>query len=417
MISQELSQNQNIHEQITKAEDSLREVFAKIDNIKNQNQIKVLEAFKSVGVQASHFSWVTGYGHDDLGKEKLDELFAKYFEAESALVRPHFVSGTHAISAAILGNLKSGDELVALCKPYDTLRTVFRSFVEKYAISYVEPTEGLTFHEQTKESLKKVSAKTKMVFIQRSRGYEWRESLSKKELKDIILQARKANPQVIVFVDNCYGEFTQVYEPTSVGAELENADLIAGSLIKNPGGGIAAAGGYVAGKAVLVHNAAEQLTAPGIGPEGGCMFDQSRLYFQGFFMAPLIVSEALKGMALAAKLFGDLGLKTIPAFDGERNDVIQSVNFGDDEQAKQRLLDLCKIVQNNSPVNSMFTPIADSLPGYDDQVVMGSGTFIEGSTIELSADGPIRPPYIAYLQGGLSYSHIRYVLAKILESF
>lgn len=389
-------------QQILAAEKLLTPVFQKIDQIKNTNQMKVLEAFKKTGVQASHFSWVTGYGHDDLGKEKLDELFANYFETESAIVRPHFVSGTHAISCAILGNLNAGDELVSISgKPYDTLETVFKKFESKYNISY-------------KEGFDQLSSKTKLAFIQRSRGYEWRDSFGLEELKALILKARKVNPNVIIFVDNCYGEFTQSSEPTSLGGPLENADLIAGSLIKNPGGGIAAAGAYVAGKKDLVHNAAEQLTAPGIGPEGGCMFDQSRLYFQGFFMAPLIVSEALKGMALAAKVFADMGLKTIPAYDAERNDVIQAINFGDDEGAKNALLNLCKVVQNNSPVNSMFTPIADDLPGYDDQVVMGSGTFVEGSTIELSADGPLRAPYIGYLQGGLSYAHLRYVLKKIL---
>ncbi len=409
---------------VVDAEIKLEPVFKRIDQIKNNNQIRVLEAFKDCGIQASHFSWVTGYGHDDLGKEKLDQLFAAYFKTESALVRPQIVSGTHAISSAILGNLNAGDELVALCTPYDTLQTVFKKFEEKYAIVYkslkAEAALGDSQGQETndkflndsKKALELVTEKTKMVFIQRSRGYEWRDSLTLDQIKNLILEARSRNPKIIVFVDNCYGEFTQEKEPTSIGGELENADLIAGSLIKNPGGGIAPAGGYIAGKKDLVYKAAEQLTAPGIGPEGGCMFDQTRLFFQGFFMAPLIVSEALKGMSLAAKLFADEGLETIPSFDASRNDVIQAIKFKD----KAKLLNFCKIVQNNSPVNSMFTPIADDIPGYDDQVVMGSGTFIEGSTIELSADGPLREPYIGYIQGGLSYAHSRYVLKEILKS-
>lgn len=380
---------------IKQAEAALAPTWAKLEEIKEHNQAKILQAFIDSKIQASHFSWVSGYGHDDLGKEKLDEVFARTFNTEAAVVRPHFVSGTHAITCAVLGNLKAGDEVVVVSgKPYDTLQTVFRSLVDKYKIVYKEGFENLT-------------KQTKIAFIQRSRGYEWRDSYTQAELQKLIDQTRAANPNAIIFVDNCYGEFTQKLEPTDLGA-----DLIAGSLIKNPGAGIAAAGGYVAGRKDLVHAAAEQLTAPGIGPEGGCMFDQTRLYFQGLFMAPLIVTEGLKGMSLAAKLFDDLGLETIPYHDSERNDLIQAIKFG----SKDKLLDFCKLVQSNSPINSMFTPIADEIPGYDDQVVMASGTFIEGSTVELSADGPMREPYIGYMQGGLSYAHTKIVLKKVLKT-
>lgn len=412
MLSQELMNSEKLIEDV---EASLQEVFAQIDEVKEVNTIRVLEAFKKIGVQASHFSWVTGYGHDDLGREKLDELFSEYFQTEAAIVRPHFVSGTHAISTAILGNLNSGDELVAIGKPYDTLKTVFKKFESKYKIKYKQI--DFDFQNPKSSSLQEISKNTKLVFIQRSRGYEWRDSLSLEALSELILAVRKQSPDVIVFVDNCYGEFTQKMEPTNLDLDDLNcnADLIAGSLIKNPGGGIVAAGGYIAGRKDLVFRAAEELTAPGIGAEGGSMFDQTRLMFQGFFMAPLIVSEALKGMALAAKVFEGLGYETIPSWDAQRNDVIQAVKFGEGEEARTRLLDFVKIVQSNSPVNSMFTPIPDDLPGYEDQVVMGSGTFIEGSTIELSADAPIREPYIGYFQGGLSYPHIKYILSNITE--
>lgn len=403
----------NVEEQIQKAEQVLAATWQKFDEIKNHNQIKVLESFKKAQVQSSHFAWTSGYGYDDIGKEKIDEVFADYFGTESALVRPQLVSGTHAISAAILGNLNAGEELVCVCgKPYDTLQTVFRQYVKKYGIVY-------------REGLQYLSKNTKVAFIQRSRGYEWRDSLKLDELQNLIVSIRSISPQAIVFVDNCYGEFTQVCEPGNLSQyysesgqhQLQfnlkancNADLIAGSLIKNPGGGIVNAGAYIAGKRKYVESAAETLTAPGIGAHGGCMFDQTRLYFQGFFMAPLIVCEALKGMSLAAKIFADLGFETIPKYDAERNDVIQAIKFNNAEQ----LIRFCGLVQEYSPINSMFTPIPANISGYDDQVIMAAGTFIEGSSIELSADGPLREPYIVYFQGGLSYAHTRYVISKIV---
>ena len=377
---------------------NLDSVWAKFDAIKDITQVKVLNAFKKAGIQNSHFSWVTGYGYDDLGKDKLDELYAAYFNTEAALVRPQLVSGTHAIASAIFGNLKSGDRLITVGKPYDTLQTVFDRWTERFGIDlccYNDASGCFT------------DARNDLYFIQRSRGYEWRDSHPLDYIEGLIKKIKAANPQAIIFVDNCYGEFTQEREPTDIGA-----DLIAGSLIKNPGGGIVAAGAYIAGKEELVNNAADFVTAPGIGKHGGCMFDQTRLYFQGFFMAPLIVSEALKGMSLAAKVFEKMGLETLPASDADRNDIIQAIKFND----REKLIEFCKIVQNNCPINSMFSPIPDDISGYDDQVIMASGSFIEGSSIELSVDGPLREPFVGYFQGGLSYAHTKHVLKAIIEN-
>jgi cystathionine beta-lyase family protein involved in aluminum resistance len=379
---------------ILSAEKELKETWEKFEEIRNHNQIKVLKAFQTVGIQNVHYGWVTGYGYDDLGKDKLDELFATCFNTEAAIVRNQLVSGTHAISCAVLGNLSSGDELVAVTgKPYDTLNSVFQSFQEKYKIKYLEGKD-------------KLSPNTKVALIQRSRGYEWRDSYTLSHIKTLIQEIRLKSPSAIIFVDNCYGEFTQILEPTDIGA-----DIMAGSLIKNPGGGIVAAGAYIAGKKSCVEAAADVLTAPGIGIHGGCNFDQNRLMLQGFFLAPSVVCEALKGMSLAAKVFSDAGLETIPEYSADRNDVIQAIKFNDPE----KLIKFCELVQKNSPVNSMFSPIPADISGYPDQVIMASGSFVEGSSIELSVDGPMRPPYIAYFQGGLSYAHTRFVISEILK--
>lgn len=380
---------------IKSAEETLKPTWDKFEEIRNHNQVKVLKAFQKVGIQNVHYSWVTGYGYDDLGKDKVDELFATYFNTEAAIVRNQLVSGTHAISCAVLGSLSAGDELVAVTgKPYDTLNSVFQSFQEKYKIQYLEGKD-------------KLSKNTKLALIQRSRGYEWRDSYTLDYIKTLIDEVRIQAPNATVFVDNCYGEFTQKLEPTDIGA-----DIIAGSLIKNPGGGIVAAGAYIAGKKDCVEAAAAVLTAPGIGIHGGCSFDQNRLMLQGFFLAPSVVCEALKGMSLAAKVFSDKGLETIPEYSSERNDVIQAIKFNDPE----KLIKFCEMVQKNSPVNSMFSPIPADISGYPDQVIMASGSFVEGSSIELSVDGPMRSPYVAYFQGGLAYAHTRYVVMQILES-
>lgn len=394
-------------------EKQLSEQFDIVDEIRDFNQKKVLDAFVENKVAAEHFMTVSGYGHDDLGREVLDKVFAQVFKAEKSIVRNHFVSGTHALACCLMGNLRYGEKLISVAgAPYDTMQEVIgtrgdlRASLMGHGVLYEEiPLKNQM--EVDFELLEKTIDKTcNMVLIQRSRGYSLRRSLDIATIEKIIHIVKSKNPDCICFVDNCYGEFTEKQEPIEVGA-----DLIAGSLIKNPGGGIVEAGGYIAGREDLVEQAAMRLTAPGIGSEGGAMLNQSRLIFQGFFMAPSIVSDAVKGAILAAKIFEEIGYISTPKFYEKRTDIIQTITFN----AQKPLEDFCKTVQELSPINSYVTPIPDDIPGYEDKVIMAGGTFIEGSTIELSADGPIRPPYAVYMQGGLNYAHIKIVLQSILE--
>lgn len=394
-------------------EKQLAEQFDILDEIRDFNQKKVLEAFVENKVAPEHFYTVSGYGHDDLGREVLDKVYARVFKAEKAIVRNHFVSGTHTLACCLFGNLRAGEKLISVAgAPYDTMEEVIgkrgdkRASLMGHGVLYDEiPLKNGT--DVDFELLEKTIDKTcNMVLIQRSRGYSLRRSLDISTIEKIIHIVKLKNPDCICFVDNCYGEFTEIREPIEVGA-----DLIAGSLIKNPGGGIVEAGGYIAGREDLVEQAAMRLTAPGIGSEGGAMLNQSRLIFQGFFMAPSIVSDAVKGAVLAAKIFEEIGYISTPKYDETRTDIIQTITFN----AQKPLEDFCKTVQELSPINSYVTPIPDDIPGYEDKVIMAGGTFIEGSTIELSADGPIRPPYAIYMQGGLNYAHVKIVLQEILE--
>ncbi|MDR1327724.1 MAG: methionine gamma-lyase family protein [Heliobacteriaceae bacterium] len=405
---------------IREIEKSLTAEFERVDGIRDFNQKKVLEAFINNRVAPEHFYTVSGYGHDDAGRDVLDRVFADVFRAEKALVRVHFVSGTHTLACCLFGNLRSGDKLVSVAgAPYDTMQKVIGtsslSLRERVGVrgqSLIE--QGIQYEEiPLKDGLNvdfdKLSEikDAKMFLIQRSRGYSLRKSLSIADIEQVCKIVKSNNPECICFVDNCYGEFTETREPLEAGA-----DLIAGSLIKNPGGGIVEAGGYVAGRADLVENTAIRLTAPGIGSEGGAMFNQHRLLFQGLFMAPSVVADAVKGAILAAKTFENLGYISTPKHDEPRTDIIQTITFN----SQASLEHFCKTIQEMSPVNSHVTPIPDDVPGYDDKVIMAGGTFIEGSTIELSADGPLRPPYAAYMQGGLNYAHVKIVLDKILLS-
>ena len=353
---------------IKNSEQLLKIQFEKIDEIKEYNQEKVLEAFKKNKVGAEHFSYVSGYGHDDIGREVLDNLFKDIFKTEKAVVRNHFVSGTHALSCALMGNLTYGDSLVSIAgTPYDTMEEVIgtrgnsKLSLIQNGIKYSEIPlkDGITVdHENIKNYIDK---NTKMVLIQRSRGYSQRKSLTISDIERIVNEVKSINPDCICFVDNCYGEFVEKREPLEVGA-----DLIAGSLIKNPGGGIVETGGYIAGKKQYVQNAAERLTAPGIGEWGGSMLNQTRLIMQGVFMAPSIVSDAVKGVILMSKVFEDMGFDTHPKSDEERTDIIQTVAFHD----KEKLIDFCKAIQENSPIDSYVTPIPDDVPGYDDKVTV-----------------------------------------------
>lgn len=401
---------------IKQAERDLREQFEKIDDIRDYNQEKVLNAFVENRVAPEHFYTVSGYGHDDLGREVLDKVFAQVFKAEKALVRIHFASGTHTLACALFGNLRHGDKLLsAVGTPYDTMQEVIGTMGDEETRRSSLIGNGVLYDEVPLingmdvdfEKLEKmVDSSTTMVLIQRSKGYSTRKSLTIEIIERICKIVKSKNPNCICFVDNCYGEFVDTKEPLEVGA-----DLIGGSLIKNPGGGIVEAGGYIAGKELYVERAANRLTAPGIGSEGGAMFNQHRLIFQGLFMAPSVVSEAVKGAVLASKLFDEIGFDSSPKYNEKRTDIIQNITFGSPEPLEH----FCRTIQSLSPVNGYVTPIPEYIPGYEDQVIMAGGTFVEGSTIELSADGPMREPYVAYMQGGLNYAHVKIALEKILD--
>lgn len=398
---------------IKKAEKKLTQIFEELDIIRDINQEKVLNAFREVRIGEEHFAYVSGYGHDDLGRAAIDKVYAKIFNCESAIVRNQFVSGTHALSCALFGNLRHGDKLVSVAgAPYDTMEEVIgkrgnkRASLKGHGVHYEEVPlkDGIDIDFDAIE--KTIDETVTMVLIQRSRGYNIRKSLNIETIAEVVKIVKNKNPKCICFVDNCYGEFVEALEPTDVGA-----DLIAGSLIKNPGGGIAEAGGYIAGRKEYVEQAAMRLTAPGIGSKGGTMLNQSRLILQGIFMAPSIVMEAVKGAVLASQVFLDMGYKTNPFPDELRTDIIQIIQFDDPD----KLITFCKVLQSYSPVDSHLTPIPDEVPGYEDKLIMAGGSFIEGSTIELSADGPIRPPYVAYMQGGLNYAHVKLALTGIVS--
>lgn len=406
--------NQSL-EIIKQAENKLTKHFEQLNDICLKNQAKVLKAFKDIRIGEEHFYSVSGYGHDDLGRDAIDKVFAQVFNAEKAVVRNHFVSGTHALACVLFGNLRYGEELVSIAgAPYDTMEEVIgkRGNIKASLIGH-----GVKYREIPLKSgmdvdidaiEKNITKDSKVALIQRSRGYSLRKPLSIEMIKKIVEIVKSKNPDCICFVDNCYGEFVEEFEPTEVGA-----DILAGSLIKNPGGGIVETGGYVAGREEFVDLAAMRLTAPGIGSHGGAMLNQSRLILQGFFMAPSIVSEALKGALLAAEVLTQIGFRTSPSVDEKRTDIIQTIEFGTPEP----LIKFCKTLQSFSPVNSYLTPIPDEVPGYDDKLIMAGGSFIEGSTIELSADGPLREPYVAYMQGGLNYAHVKLAIAGFLDSY
>lgn len=376
--------------------------FGEIDRIAETNTKKVLNAFHSHRVSDTYFAGTTGYGYNDRGREQLDSICADIFGAESGLFRINLISGTHAITSALFGALSPGQELLYVTgTPYDTLLGVigvtgnYHGSLRQYGISYREvpvTEDGLPNFKLIKEAA--AHKDVGVVAIQRSRGYSSRKSLSISEIGEICTCVRAVNPGAVIFVDNCYGEFVETLEPCDVGA-----DLVAGSLIKNPGGGLAPTGGYVAGRADLVENASMRMTVPGLGGEAGATLGNNRLLYQGLFMAPHTVSQAMKTVIFCAACMEILNYKSFPAWDDKRTDIIQMIEFG----TPQNLIKFCRGIQRGGPVDSFVTPEPSSMPGYDSQIIMAVGGFIQGASIELSADGPIREPYAAYLQGGLTF--------------
>ena len=401
-------------EQLQQAEQGLSQIFSGIDAQVKENLRRVLTAFRRHQVGVHHFAGVSGYGHDDLGREVLDRIFAEVMGAEAAAVRVQFVSGTHAIAAALYGVLRPGDEMLAVAgAPYDTLEEVIglrgsnQGSLRDFGIAYrqLELTDAGAIDWQALSTA--VRPETRLVLIQRSCGYAWRSSLAIADIEKIVYLVKQQNPNTVCFVDNCYGEFVEDREPPAVGA-----DLIAGSLIKNPGGTIVTAGGYVAGRADLVEMAACRLTAPGIGSEGGATFDQNRLLFQGLFLAPQMVGEAMKGNHLVAQVFQELGYPVNPLPLAPRRDVIQAIKLGSPE----KVIAFCHAIQQYSPIGSYLSPVPANMPGYESELVMAGGTFIDGSTSEFSADGPLREPYVVFCQGGTHWTHVAIALETAIEA-
>ena len=389
-----------------KALNDVKEQFDYYDKVREFNQLKVLNALQEERISESHFTNSAGYGYDDIGRDSLDKVYARIFNSESALVRPHFVNGTHAIACALFGNLRPKDTLLAITgSPYDTLHNIIGNGVKKnigslkdYGVNYKQidlNSDGKIDLHTVKEAL--INDKTiKMIHMQRSTGYGWRKSFLVEELEEAITFVKNIRKDVIVFVDNCYGEFIDTIEPTNVGA-----DLVAGSLIKNIGGGVAPTGGYIAGTKECVDQASFRLTVPGIGGECGSTFGVMRQFYQGLFLAPHISIEALKVSILCSRVMELLGFDVIPKYKDKRSDIIQAIKFNNPD----KLIKFCKGIQKGSPVDSFVECEPWDMPGYNDKVIMAAGSFVQGSSIELSADAPIREPYIAYLQGGLTFEH------------
>lgn len=379
--------------------------FHEVDRVCELNQYKVLSAFQKERIALRHFSPTTGYGYDDDGRDALDRVFARCMGAEDALVRPQIVSGTHALALMLFGVLRPGDELLSVTgKPYDTLETTIgisgesSSSLKSMGVTYAQVELGKDGGIDVEAAAAAINERTKVVHIQRSRGYEWRRALTVGEIGKAVSAIKAAKPGVTVTVDNCYGEFTAAVEPAAVGA-----DLMAGSLIKNPGGGIAPTGGYIAGRRDLIELVAERLTVPGIGREVGSYAASYAPFYQGLFLAPHVVAGCLKGAILASRVFEKLGFDVLPKWDESREDIIQAVRFFQQEP----LISFCRSIQKASPVDSFATPEPWDMPGYQCQVIMAAGAFVQGSSIELSADAPITPPYTAYMQGGLTYEHVK----------
>ena len=396
--------SREVYEFGEKIEDSLKERFAAIDATAEYNQLKVIKAMQDNRVSAECFNMSSGYGYNDLGRDTLEKVYASCFKGEDALVRPQITCGTHALALALMSNLRPGDELLSpVGKPYDTLEEVIgirpsKGSLAEYGVSYRQVDllpDGSFDFEHIKEA---INERTKLVTIQRSKGYATRPTLSVARIGELISYIKGIKPDVICMVDNCYGEFVERIEPSDVGA-----DMIVGSLIKNPGGGLAPIGGYIAGTKECVENASYRMTCPGLGSEVGATLGVNRSFFQGFFLAPMVTKGALKGAVFAANIYEKLGFPVIPDSTEPRQDIIQAVSLGTPEG----LIAFCKGIQAAAPVDSYVDPEPWDMPGYDSQVIMAAGAFVQGSSIELSADGPMKPPYAVYFQGGLTWEHAK----------
>lgn len=398
---------------IEESERKVSGLFDRLDDTMAYNQYKVLDAFQKNAIRDMHFSWNTGYGYDDPGRDAIERVYADIFHTEAALVRPIIVNGTHALTLTLMGILRPGDELIYCTgAPYDTLEEVIgirgegKGSLKEYGVSYKQvelAAEGKIDYDALKKA---IGPSTRMITLQRATGYGWRKAISVEEIEEWTSFVKGINPEIICMVDNCYGEFLHVKEPTDVGA-----DVIAGSLIKNPGGGLALTGGYVAGRADLIEKISYRMTSPGIGGECGLTFGQTRTMLQGLFIAPKTVNGAVKGAALCAKAFELLGYEVCPKADDIRSDIIQAVKLG----SAEHVIAFCKGIQAAAPVDSHVTPEPWAMPGYDDPVIMAAGAFVQGSSIELSADAPIREPYVVYFQGGLTYEHSKFGVIKALQ--
>ena len=398
---------------LEQTEERLAPVFKRMEEVELACQRRVLEAFQRNRIAARHFNPTTGYGYDDEGRDALDRIFAEAMQAEAALVVPQLSSGTHTLFIALSALLRPSDVMLSAAgRPYDTLVEAIgiegsvAGSLKEFGIEYrqieLDENGGIDLEALERE----LEKKPKMVYFQRSRGYAWRNSLLPQEMKPAFELIKRFSPESIIMVDNCYGEFTQRDEPTAFGA-----DIIAGSLIKNPGGGLAHTGGYIAGRRDLIEIVANRVTVPGIGREAGCWPGGYLPMYQGFFMAPHVVCQALKTAALFAGAFESLGLMSMPAAEAERSDIVQALRFNEKEQ----LISFCRAIQSVSPVDSFVVPEPWAMPGYTDEVIMAAGTFIQGASIELTADAPIREPYTAYIQGGLTYSHGRLAAEAVLD--
>ncbi len=413
MIYKQLGISDQVYRFSEKILAQLRPRFDEIDQNAEYNQLKVLKAMQDNKVSEACLLGTTGYGYNDIGRETLEAVYASVFHAEDALVRPQITCGTHALALALISNLRPGDELLSpVGKPYDTLEEVIgirpsKGSLAEYGISYrqVDLLSDGSFDYDSIQAA--VNNKTRLVTIQRSKGYQTRPTFSVKRIGELISFLKKIKPDIICMVDNCYGEFVERIEPTDVGA-----DMVVGSLIKNPGGGLAPIGGYIAGKKECVENAAFRLTSPGLGKEVGASLGILRDFYHGLFLAPTVTAGALKGSIFAANIYEKLGFQVVPNSTESRHDIIQAVTFG----TAEGVIAFCKGIQAAAPVDSFVTPEPWDMPGYDAPVIMAAGAFVSGSSIELSADGPMKPPYAVYFQGGLTFEHARFGIMKTLQN-